>query len=204
MKLDESDDFVMEDVPKPGPLLRSPATGGSGLSNSLIDPQKIYKFRMGASSFVASSGSGVLSGYIPCDPDVTSFPEWSDIAPLFREVRLKKAALTVCSISPQTTGVTRHSVPVSWVAGYTGTAPTSKADVWSVPGCKIYHLADVKAMTINGDVKGHREFASNLSPVPGPYAGMVGQFWFYTDGLANSTNYLEWYLEVEIECRSRR
>ncbi len=166
-------------------------------------PSTIHRFRLTTIATVSSSAGGVISSVHTFDP--TGYAEFSDISDLFSEIRIKAARITLVptNVGYATTSVFTRGVPVACNLGVTSTAPTSRTEVWSCAGAKVFQLNCVRPMVFDAIIPS-MNWALTSSPIPGPYAGCYGAFWLYSANLDNSTQYYDMFMECEYECRGRR
>jgi hypothetical protein len=188
-----------------------PIEGGGLMSasfaRSLLDPNTVYRFRLIDFNSFASSGAGVLVGYISCDPATTSFSEWSSLINLFTEVRLVAARIHICNVNPHSdgyaTGQIKSDVAMNFNDLSVATAPSSVLAVLDNAHSWLHPLGKSTASVYSAMVSKNRQFASTATPSPGPYAGCTGQFSFYQTALTASTTYFDYFLECEFEFRNR-
>jgi len=176
--------------------------GSESIAKSLLDPSTVYKFRLVAFQAMTTNGAGTLSYYVSLSPGTTTFNEWSDLTPLFNEVRAVKASIRVVSLDPFYTSNTKSEVAINYDDGSSSTTPSSIVSVFDNPRSWIHSLSDGTTRTYSVALNS-REWAQTSSPAPGPYAGCYGQFSFYQTSLSLSVYYLDVYLEVEFEFRNR-
>lgn len=183
--------------------LKAPSSGSGAFPAGLLDPNTIYRFRLCQHNYFTSNGSGVLSGYISCDPATTTFPEYAELITLFSEVRLAKA---MCAFGSDVGAAARanYPLPIAWDDENVASTPTSVDNVIDNARLFYHHLGNTWTMTTCTVNTKDREWASTATPSPGPYAGCTGEFLFYQNGLSNNLSYVEYYLTVEYEFRNRR
>ncbi len=167
-------------------------------------PSTIHRFRLTTIATVSSTAGGAIASVHTFDP--TGFAEFSDISDLFSEIRIKAARITLTPVvgaSGAGLPTIVRGVPVACNLGVTSTAPTSRTEVWSCAGAKVFQLNCVRPMVFEANIP-QMSWALTSSPVPGPYAGCYGAFWIYSANLDNSSQYYDMFMECEYECRGRR
>jgi len=183
------------------------ASQSVGIAKSLLDPRTIYRFRLIDFNSFSTGGTGILVGYISCDPATTSFSEWASLINLFTEVRLVAAQVTVCNVNPHSdgyaTGPIKSDVAMNFNDLSVATAPSSVLATLDNAQSWLHPLGLADRRTYQAKVSQGREFANTATPSPGPYAGCTGQFSFYQTALTASTTYFDYFLECEFEFRNR-
>jgi hypothetical protein len=189
-----------------------PLEGGDSLmavsmARSLLDPRTIYRFRLIDFNSFASSGAGLLSGYISCSPGVTSFSEYTSLTNLFTEVRLVAARIHICNVNPHAdgyaTGFVKSDVAMNYNDLSVSVTPSSVLATLDNAHSWLHPLGKSTVSTYSAMVSKDRQFADTATPAPGPYAGCTGQFSFYQTALTASTTYFDYFLECEFEFRNR-
>jgi len=179
------------------------------VSRALIDTNAIYPVRLVVQGIMATSGAGVLSGFVSFDPSNIPLPEYASLQALFDMVRLAEAKISFVNINPHAdgyaTGQERRALYVSCDAGLTATTPGSIQTVIDCPNTLMFCLASDgrHSTTYKMPNRNFVSFARTTTPAPGPYAGCFGQFQWYQSGLAVSTNYCTYYYEGIYEFTSR-
>jgi len=187
-------------------LSENQPSSGPSLSQSLLNPDQVYRFRLGDNFLVAASAGGTIDRAISCNPAGTPMVGWADLINLFGEVRLVRADLRVANyfvaVAGVATDINRTGMPIAYTNNYTATNPGSAGAVWETAGAKVLSMASPEVLTICANV-GSRDFALTSSPIPAVFAGCYGQFWMYMNALTASAICLSVWLEVELEFRAR-
>jgi len=182
------------------------ASEAGGFPPELLDNNQIYRFKLAYRQIYSSSVGGTLSGYLSVDPTVISYSEFSTLSALFNEVRIVKAQAIISNCNPHydafAAGDTKNSLAFCWDDPLSSTTPTSYNQVIDNAAVWILNLGSPKTMTMDATIT-DRNWASTLTPSPGPYAGCGGQFSYYATGLTVSAPYFESYIFVEMEFRNR-
>jgi len=165
------------------------------LSQSLVDPLSVYRFRLGGYTTLSRT-SGVVNSFLASDPSAAGWnsPEWSTLSALFSEFRL--VALGVRVIRNYNASIATGVASLA-ICSNLGTAvnPGSYAACADNADVTFYSYLDTAR-----DSKGeggivHVMHASNMNwsqvttPTVEPYAGAPGSIQFYSDnGLASGTD----------------
>jgi hypothetical protein len=184
--------------------IRSAKLKAGGLSGALIDPRKVYRFRMINTGSIVSSAGGNLSGVFSGDPSSTI--DWSSITSIFNVGRLKE--LKVSMVYTRTTGQTAATA-LYVGSDYTGVpaTPSVVSDVASCSDSKVWatlmYTPKAWSHTYKTIEHGFVDLAGTLQP--GPYAGFSGGIVFIANAGSsdNSTEYGRFLLEYDIEVRGR-
>lgn len=181
---------------------KAPPGSSGSLSKSLVDPNKVYKFRTCLQTTLASSGLGVIQAAMPFDPTLVPFPEYGDLSALFDMVRVRRAKITFYPVNPHADASVTFWRPaaVSCDLGLSNITPTSYAAVIDCPNSKF--IGNLMPDSLSVDIR-NNEFARTIAPAPGPYAGCWGQFQIYAASLSGGTTYYAYMLELVLEFTSR-
>jgi hypothetical protein len=165
---------------------------------------------------VTSNGSGLIAGFIPCDPSstlsstfqtVAMFTEWSSLAALFSQIRCVQLEVTFVPLSlDEVKGDTTYSISIS-----------SNLQVATTPGSYgvVDDNCDSQLYPFATDTSGRgRYHALRHSPKLGfssigtpasstIYSGCPGAIQIFASPLANSTIYLSCQIVGTYDLMSR-
>ncbi len=166
-------------------------------------PGSMQRFRITLTQTVSSDAGGALASVLTLDP--TSYAEYSSIADLYGEIRIKSSKLHICNVIQGAGSVPaiRRNMPVGCDLSITSTVPTSQANVWAIAGSKPHPILSPERQTYTASIP-QMSWASTATPAPGPYAGCYGAWQIFRNNLDASTIYFDVYLENEYEVRARR
>ncbi len=164
-------------------------------------PQTTQRIRL-TTTGLRSASSGIAALAATFDP--TSFTDYSSVASMYGEIRIRKARITLVPYRSNTTSDVYKGIAIATDMSLTTTTPTVGSDVWSIEGCRVWYSASTgQAQSFEAKIPA-MSWASTASPAPGPYAGCYGQFSLYGQDFATSQTVFQWYLECEYEVRNRR
>ena len=153
-------------------------------------------FRYAAALDTGAGGTA----FVAAPWDVSATADFSSAAALFSECKVYKARLKAQSQSPGVNANVRSLYGVDY--SVTNSAPASKAAVLQLEGLQM-HSTNLTTQTICEAKAGSMAWASTASPVPGPYAGLYGQFSMSAVG-SNSTGATNYLVEVLVVFRGRK
>ncbi len=131
--------------------------------------------------------------------DVSGTTEFTAAAALFSECRVRAAKVTLSPSLPSAGVVSRQFVGFQ---PNSGASLSAEADVQSLQPLKMFTTGRTTPLVLKVDLGDSMRWASVSSPVPGPYAGLYGAFWFSSTGQASMSTVTALY-EILIEFRGR-
>lgn len=174
------------------------------ISKSLFDPLAVYPFKITQTGQFSSSVAGNIFTNTFWNP--TGVGEFTSLSTLFSVVRIRRAKITLTSINPHADGYATGRIGgILFCAcdyGLSGTNPSTIQAVIDCPNLLIMSLSSTRNHVLDTP-NINNEFASTVTPAPGPYAGCFGQFSIAASGLTVSTLYVQWTLECVYEFTSR-
>jgi hypothetical protein len=153
-------------------------------------------FRYATSIDVGVGGTAFLA--MPWD--VSGTADFSSAAALFAECRIKAAKLSIIAQGPTLGWSVRGFVGSD--PSVTNTTPSSEAAILQLPDAILWGPSVHTLMHVQAKVSG-MTWASTASPVPGPYAGLYGQ-WSMSAVGTNSVGAGNMVVEVVVEFRGRK
>jgi len=174
----------------------------SRISRGLTDLNRVVKFRLvdnNITTYVSSSGGGVISGYQNADPSGGSGStwqanEWSSLTALFSEVKLIEFSMAFTPVSPEDTKLPSTNggnvVYISGVLSSVAANPSSKAQVFDNADAKMWTALSSttgKPFVHTIRPRGPLNWAIVTTPNPGSYAGCPGAIQYYGEGFVVST-----------------
>jgi hypothetical protein len=199
--IQEEDDEPKGTELKEVKLKRSSAlTGARHLAKHELKSHKGAEYAI-AFRYAAALDTGAGgTQYIAMPWDVSATADFSSAAALFAECKVKHARVSISSQSP---GVNAN-VRSLWGIDYSvsNSAPASESAVLQLEGLKM-HSTNLTTQTVVEANAGFMAWASTASPVPGPYAGLYGQFSASAAG-SNSTGACNYLVEVLVIFRGRK
>jgi hypothetical protein len=171
-----------------------PGSKVSGFSIGRVP--KVYTMLFRTMSNQSNSVAGVdLANF---SFNISGAADFSSAAALFSECRCIGAKITLSPSLPSAGVVSRQIVGLQ--PGSTS-APSAEADVLQLQPLKLITTGMTKQVELVCPLP-DMLWAQCSSPVPGPYAGLYGGFWFSSTGQANMSTVTA-LLEVLVEFRGR-
>ena len=182
-------------------LMRSPAHFAVGKRPSSIRGKSLgaeyaLLFRYAAALDTGAGGTA----FVAMPWDVSATADFSSAAALFAECKVHEARVHIQSQSPGVNANVRSLYGVDY--SVSNSAPASEAAVLQLEGLKM-HSTNLTTQTTVSSKAGLLAWASTSSPVPGPYAGLYGQFSASAVG-SNSTGATNYLVEVLVIFRGRK
>ena len=170
---------------------------GSKVSGfSIGNTPKVYTMLFRTMSNQSNSVAGVdLANF---SFNISASADFSSAAALFSECRCIGAKITLSPSLPSAGVVSRQIVGLQ--PGSTS-SPGAEADVLQLQPMKLITTGMTKQIELVCPLP-DMQWALCSSPVPGPYAGLYGGFWFSSTGQANMSTVTA-LLEVLVEFRGR-
>jgi hypothetical protein len=168
---------------------------GSRLRNT-TGGKYVIKFRYAGS--LDTTGSG--TGFAAAPWDVSAAADFSSAAALFAECKVVAAQIEAATQQIASSSNVRCYMGLDY--SVTNTAPASEGAVLQLEDLKLF------SASVTIPIKEHRKigqmaWAACSSPVPGPYAGLYGQWSLCAVG-TNSTGAFNYLVTVWVEFRGRK
>lgn len=175
-------------------------------ARSILDPDRIYRFRLASPNTVSSDGTGKIDTAIPFQ---ISIAEWTDLQALFDEVRLESATLHIAPMpvagTAKPSSLLVASQPAALAAVTSSQISANYSDVMTVAPLatsfrKItYHAPKSRPWCLTSDPQG------STSPLPTIPSGTMGAWLLNAVGepLEFSAVYYHYLAENVIQLKLR-
>jgi hypothetical protein len=179
---------------KPEQSMLGTSGGLSSPMSSLVDPNQVYRFRLGGHSVIAQTTSG-CAGFFAADPSSAgvNFPEYSQLQQLFSEMKLVEFACTFIQNKDLAGAGVYPPLLIATNLGLQAT-PTLYSQLSDNASWTWYNHSDTSKSGHRWVMKANKlNWSATATPVVDPYAGAPGSIQYFSTSISSSTADAEAY-----------